>query len=99
MPGESVSAPVILSPLLALTINETQNAILHGDVKTNPTATVMWLKVNSSLPVGRYTIGSSDELVLRNVQLMTQEPLCAQQETFLVQWKFRRRYRCKVSLS
>ena len=69
MPGEPISAPVITSPPVLLAINETQNALLHCDVKANPTAKVTWLKMNSSLPIGRYLQGSENELVIRNVQL------------------------------
>ena len=70
VPGESVSSPVITSPSVSLTINETQNAILHSDVRANPTAKIRWSKVNSSLPTGRHSQSSNNKLVIRNMRLM-----------------------------
>ena len=70
IPGESLSSPVITSRPVSLTINETQNALLHCDVRANPSAKVTWSKVNSSLPTGRYSESSNNKLVIRNVQLM-----------------------------
>lgn len=67
--GNPISAPVITSPPVSLVVNETEKAVLHCDVKANPKAKVTWSKVNSSLPIGRYTQSSDNKLFIRNVQL------------------------------
>lgn len=68
--GKSISAPIITSPPVTLVINKTQDAALHCDVTATPDAEVTWSKVNSSLPIGRYTQGSDNKLSIRNVQSM-----------------------------
>ena len=70
VPGNPISAPVITSLPVLLIVNETQNAVLRCDVQANPKAKVTWSKVNSSLPIERYSQTSDNSLFIRDVQAM-----------------------------
>ena len=67
-PGKPLSAPSLVQPLSAMTVNESQTAILKCTVEGNPSPQVSWSKVNGSLPVGRHVVASSDTLLLNNVR-------------------------------
>jgi len=67
-PGQSISAPSLLQPPVATTVNESQTAILKCIADGNPPPQVTWSKLNSSLPVGRHVVESSGALIVRNVK-------------------------------
>jgi len=66
-PGQSISAPSLLQPPVATTVNESQTAILKCTVHGNPPPKVTWSKLNSTLPVGRHVIESSGALIVKDV--------------------------------
>ena len=50
-PGESISAPLIVSPPMSIVVNKTGIASLQCGVKGNPVPQVTWLKENSFPPI------------------------------------------------
>ena len=66
-PGESISAPSIVSPLVSMVVNETGIASFQCDVKGNPTPQVTWLKKNSSLSDDKRFVQSRDALMIEGV--------------------------------
>ena len=66
-PGESISAPLIVSPPMSIVVNKTGIASLQCGVKGNPVPQVMWLKENSSLPSDKRILRSRGDLVIRDV--------------------------------
>ena len=68
VPGQPISAPIISSPYVSLTLNESEDAVLYCEVEANPTAKVTWSKLNSSLPSGRYAVWSDNRIVISDVQ-------------------------------
>ena len=66
-PAQPLSAPSLVQPLSAMTINESQTAILKCTVEGNPSPQVSWSKVNGSLPFERHVVASSGALVLNDV--------------------------------
>ena len=67
-PGQSISAPFLLQRPVETIVNESQTAILKCTADGSPTPQVTWLKINSSLPVGRHVVESSGALVLKDVR-------------------------------
>jgi len=67
-PGQSISAPSLLQPPVGTTVNESQTAILKCTADGNPPPQVTWSKLNSSLPVGRHVVESSDALIVKDVK-------------------------------
>ena len=67
-PGQSLSAPSLLERPVAMTVNESQTAILKCTTDGNPSPKVTWSKLNSSLPVGRHEVESSGALILKDVR-------------------------------
>ena len=67
-PAQPLSAPSLVQPLSAMTVNESQTAILKCTVEGNPSPQVSWSKVKGSLPVGRHVVASSGSLVLNDVR-------------------------------
>ena len=65
--GKTVSAPFLQEPLAGMTVNEGQTAFLKCTADGHPLPRVTWSKVNSSLPVGRHVVESSDTLIVKNV--------------------------------
>ena len=66
-PGESISAPSIVSPLVSMVVNETGIASFQCDVKGNPAPQVKWLKQNSSLPNDKRIVQSGNALMIKDV--------------------------------
>ena len=66
-PGESISAPSIVSPLVSMVVNETGIASFQCDVKGNPTPQVTWQKQNSSLSDDKRIVQSRDALMIKDV--------------------------------
>ena len=64
-PGESISAPLIVSPPMSIVVNKT--GILQCGVKGNPVPQVTWLKENFSLPSDKRIMQSRGDLVIRDV--------------------------------
>ena len=67
-PGQSISAPSLLQPPVATTVNESQTAMLKCTADGNPPPHVTWSKLNSSLPVGRHVVESSGALIVKDVK-------------------------------
>ena len=67
-PAQPLSAPSLVQPLSAMTVNESQTAILKFTVEGNPSPQVSWSKVIGSLSVGRHVVASSGALVLNDVR-------------------------------
>ena len=67
-PAQPLSAPSLVQPHSAMTINESQTAILKCTVEGNPSPQVNWSKVKGSLPVGRHVVASSGALILKDVR-------------------------------
>ena len=67
-PGQSISAPSLFQSPVRMTVNESQTAILKCTVHGYPRPKVTWSKLNSSLPVGRHMVESSDALILKDVR-------------------------------
>ena len=65
--GKSLSAPFLQEPLSGKTVNEGQTAFLKCTADGNPHPRITWSKINSSLPVGRHVVASSDSLIVNNV--------------------------------
>ena len=66
-PGESISAPLIVSPPMSIVVNKTGIASLQCGVKGNPVPQVTWLKENSSLPSDKRIMQSRGDFVIRDV--------------------------------
>ena len=66
-PGESISAPLIVSPPKSMVVNKTGIASLQCEVKGNPVPQVTWLKENFSLPADRRIMQSRGGLMIRDV--------------------------------
>ena len=66
-PGESISAPSIVSAPMSMVVNETGIASLQCEVKGNPVPQVTWLKENSSLSADRRIMQSRGGLMIRDV--------------------------------
>ena len=66
-PGRSISAPSLLQTPVETIVNESQTAILKCVADGNPTPQVMWYKLNSSLPVGRFRV-SSNAMIVKDVR-------------------------------
>ena len=67
-PGQSISAPSLLQPPVATTVNGSQTAILKCTAHGNPPPKVTWSKLHSTLPVGRHVIKSSGALIVKDVR-------------------------------
>ena len=67
-PAQPLSVLSLLQPLSAMTVNESQTAILKCTVEGNPSPQVSWSKVKGSLPVARHVVASSRALVLNDVR-------------------------------
>ncbi|XP_068677026.1 uncharacterized protein [Montipora foliosa] len=67
-PGQSPSAPFLLQRPVETTVNESQTAIMKCIADGNPTPTITWSKLNSSLPTERHTVEPSGALILRDVR-------------------------------
>ena len=67
-PAQPLTAPSLVQPLSAMTVNESQTAILKCTVEGNPSPQVSWSKLNGSLPVGRHVVASSGALILNDVR-------------------------------
>ena len=67
-PGQSIKAPSLLQSPIGTTVNQSQTAILKCLADGNPTPQITWSKMNSRLPVGRYKVGSSGDLILKDVR-------------------------------
>ena len=67
-PGQSITAPSLLHSPVKTTVNQSQTAILKCLADGNPTPQITWSKMNSRLPVGRYKVGSSGALILKDVR-------------------------------
>ena len=66
-PGESISAPSIVSAPVSLVVNQTGTASFQCEVKGNPKPQVMWLKQNSSLLADKRFVQSSGGLMITDV--------------------------------
>ena len=66
-PGESISAPFIVSPLVSLVVNQTDAASFQCEVKGNPKPQVTWLKQNFSLLADKRVVQSSGGLMITDV--------------------------------
>ena len=66
-PGESISAPSIVSPPMSIVVNQTGIASLQCHVKGNPTPQVTWLKQNSSLPADKQIVQSRNGVKIKDV--------------------------------
>ena len=66
-PGESISAPSIVSPPMSIVVNQTGIASLQCHVKGNPTPQVTWLKQNSSLPADKRIVQSRNGVKIKDV--------------------------------
>ena len=66
-PGESISAPLIVSPPMSIVVNKTGIASLQCGIKGNPVPQVTWMKENSSLPSDKRIMQSRGDLVIRDV--------------------------------
>jgi len=66
--GKSLIAPHLMEAPVGVTVNEGQTAVLKCTVDGHPPPKVTWSKIKSSLPVGRYMIGPSTALIIRNVK-------------------------------
>ena len=66
-PGESISAPSIVSPPSSIVVNETGIASLQCEVKGNPIPQVTWLKENSRLPADKRIVQTRNGLMIRDV--------------------------------
>ena len=66
-PGESISAPSIVSPPSSIVVNETGLASLQCEVKGNPIPQVTWLKENSRLTADKRIVQTRNGLMIRDV--------------------------------
>ena len=66
-PGESISAPSVISPPLSMVVNETGVASLKCDVKGNPNPQITWLQKNTSLPADKRIVQSHGGLMIKNL--------------------------------
>ena len=66
-PGESITAPSILSPPSSIVVNETGIASLQCEVKGNPIPQVTWLKENSRLTADKRIVQTRGGLMIRDV--------------------------------
>ena len=66
-PGESISAPSIVSPPSSIVVNETGIASLQCEVKGNPIPQVTWLKENSLLTTDKRIVQTRNGLMIRDV--------------------------------
>ena len=67
VPGESISAPSIVSPPSSIVVNETGIASLQCEVKGNPIPQVTWLKENSRLTADKRIVQTRGGLMIRDV--------------------------------
>ena len=63
-PGESISAPTVVVSPAALTVNQTQNAILFCSANGNPKPEIEWTKVNGSVLSGRVRKSRNGQLTV-----------------------------------
>ena len=66
--GKSISSPRFIEFPVGTTVNEGQTAVLKCTADSYPPPNVTWSNRNSSLPVGRYVIGSNNALILKHVR-------------------------------
>ena len=66
-PGESISAPAIVSPPMSMVVNQTGSATFQCEVKGNPKPQVTWLKENSSLFADKRIVQSRGSLMITDV--------------------------------
>ena len=66
-PGESISAPSIVSPPVSFVANETGTASFQCEVKGNPDPQVTWWKQNSSLLTNKRIVQSRNGLLIKDV--------------------------------
>jgi len=66
--GKSLLAPHFMEAPVGVTVNEGQTAVLKCTVDGHPPPKVTWSRIKSSLPVGRYMIGPSTTLIIKNVK-------------------------------
>ena len=67
VPGESISAPSIVSPPSSIVVNETGIASLQCEVKGNPIPQVTWLKENSLLTTDKRIVQTRNGVMIRDV--------------------------------
>ena len=72
-PGESISAPSVVSPPLSMVVNETDVASLQCDVKGNPVPQITWLKENTSVATDKRIVQSGGGIMIKNVSHMMAE--------------------------
>ncbi|XP_068730420.1 uncharacterized protein [Montipora capricornis] len=66
-PGQSISAPSIVSPPVSLVVNQTGVASFQCDVRGNPTPQITWLRHNAYLPPNKRIVQSSGGLMITDV--------------------------------
>ena len=66
-PGESISAPSIVTSPVSTVVNETDVASLQCEVKGNPVPQITWLKENTSLPADKRIVQSRGGLMIKDV--------------------------------
>ena len=66
-PGESISAPSIVTSPVSTVVNETDVASLQCEFKGNPVPQITWLKENTSLPADKRIVQSRGGLMIKDV--------------------------------
>ena len=66
-PGESISAPSIVTSPVSTVVNKTDVASLQCEVKGNPVPQITWLKENTSLPGDKRIVQSRAGLMIKDV--------------------------------
>ena len=66
-PGESISAPSIVSPPVSVVVNQTGAVSFQCEIKGNPKPQVTWLKQNSSLIADKRVVPSLGGLMITDV--------------------------------
>ena len=68
-PGQSISAPSIVTPPMSIVVNETGTASFQCEIEGNPQPRITWLKDNSSLTAHKRIMPSRGGLQINDVSL------------------------------
>ena len=69
-PGESISAPKVTVSSSQLTVNESDAAVLLCSTSGNPAPTLVWSRINETLPSNRTKVLSNGVMKIAGVQLV-----------------------------
>ena len=69
-PGESISAPKVTVSSSQLTVNESDAAVLLCSTSGNPAPTLVWSRINETLPSNRTKVLSNSVMKIADVQLV-----------------------------